>query len=188
MTKYTIIVPFLIIQALITQGQERLELLETNVKQDVINNYADSYLWTKNWWLASGMVIDTSRGGNTMSRNSILTKQKIDSLHYAFTKYISPDLIRFGNLVPRIVYKLDNKAKPYIISTIYELREEKSKPIVQFKIEFDKRAHNKMPDIYSVSINNLDQVNPQTDKYLYSLLKRKPTVEENNITPPKVEK
>jgi hypothetical protein len=52
-----IIASAFLLQFLVAFSQERLELLETNVSQSEINNYADSYLWTKNWWLTNGMIV-----------------------------------------------------------------------------------------------------------------------------------
>jgi hypothetical protein len=186
MIKYGAILILLMGQYLVSKGQEKLELLETNIKQDIINSYTDSYLWTKNWWLNSGMLIDTGKGGNAIAKNSLLTKQKIDSLHQVFTGYISTDQLRSGSMVPRIIYKSNSKGKPYITSSIYEIKDGEPKLLVQFKIEFDKGMHNDMSDVVSIAINNPGKVKPYAAAFINAALQRKPTAQENNITPPPV--
>jgi hypothetical protein len=132
------------------------------------------------------MIVQISKGGNAIAKNSALTKQKIDSLHQIFIKFLPPEIVRFGNLTPRLVYKKRNKTSPYIKSTVYEMRDGSLKPIVQFMIDFDKMQHNNMPDVVNILISNPDVIKPQDVSSLKSLLKRKATVAERNITPPRV--
>ena len=135
-------------------AQKRLELLETNINTSNISEYTESYLWTKNWWLVSSMLIDTSKRGNTIAENSTLSKDKIDSLSKEFRKCLSPEIIRFGNLVPRINFIPNKKIKPYIRSFVYETTDQTTKLIGSFLIEFGSKKHNSMFDIYNIHIED----------------------------------
>ena len=80
--------------------------METNIAGAEMDAYAQSYLWVKNWWLVNGVVPDTSKGGNTFSPGSKLSKPVIDSLSKVFNKYLPGDIVREGDLVPRINFSV----------------------------------------------------------------------------------
>jgi len=168
------------------QGQNRLELLETNIPKNKFPSYGDSYLWSKNWWLGNAMLVDTSKGGNSIAANSLLSKKKIDSLSKEFLKYISVDVLRFGPLQPRINFLADNKVKPYIKASIYEINSSSTKLIVQFVIEFGKGVHNSMPDVIDIRITKPTELQPYTETVVRKIFQRKAIAEENNLIGPTI--
>ncbi len=169
-----------------TFGQKKLEILETNIPKDKFNSYADSYLWTKNWWLLNKKFIDTSRGGNAIATNSKLTKEIIDSLGKEFSKYASNDILFHGKIVPKINFVSSAKSISYIRSSIYLIEGNTAKLIVQFQIEFSKKIHNSMNDVFSLIIFNPKNSTSYSFDKVNSLYNRKTTSQENYITPPMV--
>ena len=167
-------------------SQQRLELLETNIPTNGFSPYGDSYLWTKNWWLTNGMIIDTAKGGNSISVGSKLTKASIDSLSKLFKTFISPNVIRFGNLIPRII-KSNTKSKiSFVKASIYEFDDHSSKLIAQYIIEFATSKHNKKHDVISITITEPGAGWPLLLKEVRSHYNRKANKAELDITPPGV--
>jgi hypothetical protein len=169
-------------------GQKRLELLETNIPIEKITSYSDSYLWTKNWWLTNGLIVDTSKGGNAIALGSSLSKTYIDSIAREFRRVVPPEIVRFGNLVPKINYSKSAKQVPYIKASIYEINESSAKLIIQYLIEFGSGRHNRMNDISSVAILDVKSISPLTFEKVSELYQRKPSLAELDITPPQVSK
>jgi predicted lipase len=144
-------------------------------------------LWVKNWWLSNGMIVDTIKGGNCISTNSKLTKAKIDSLSKEFNKFFNIELIRFGNLQPKINFLTSNSKKRFIKASIYEIENSNCKLLGQFIIEFGNGNHNKMKDIFNIKI-----IEPKNSiclpyKTLIELYNRSASDAEQNITPPLIE-
>lgn len=168
-------------------GQQRLELLETNVAPAQFGAYGDSYLWTKNWWLTSSMLVDIARGGNAIAEGSKLSKAKVDSLGKVFRQYLSPDLIRFGKLVPRIEYTGNKKSKPFIRSSVYEVKGDSVKLLGQFYIEFGTGSHNNMTDVFDVTIMDPKTVTAFPSSIVTGWIKRAATPQERELIGPEVE-
>ncbi len=186
--KFTLMILFTLLCCFTSIAQKRLELLETNIDPQMIGEFTDSYLWTKNWWLTAKMVPDTSRGGNAWSISSKLNKSKVDSMSKLFTKYVSPDIIRFGNLLPRIEYRNSSKQTLHIKSSLYEIRDTAATLIAQFLIEFSTSKHNKMADVHSISIIDPADAIAYPHKQLLNWYNRKATAQEQEMTPPAVER
>jgi hypothetical protein len=174
---------FALLICLSSKSQNRLELLETNVAQKNIGPYTDSYLRTKNAWLADGMLVETSRGGNALAASSKLDKNKIDSLSTLFRKYLPTQLIRFGNMAPRINYLNDPKKPPYILSTVFEINGQEVKTLGQFKIVFAASKHNNMPDVMDIEIVPVKKRKPYTKNAVIRTFNRSATTEEEEMIP-----
>jgi hypothetical protein len=167
-------------------SQQRLELLETNIATNIFSAYGDSYLWTKNWWLTNGMLVDTAKGGNSISAKSQLTTASIDSLSKLFRTFVSPNVMRFGNLVPRII-KSNTKSKTFFVkASIYEFDDRASKLIAQFIIEFVTSKHNKKHDVMSIIIVDPGIASPLPLQDVKNHYNRKANKAELDITPPGV--
>ena len=175
----------MLIVSLVSRSQQRLELLETNVAEAAMNPYGDSYLWTKNWWLSTGMLAAEGKGGPAIGVTSMLTKSRLDSLSKLFNSYISPKVMRQGGLKPRINY-VKAKGEPYIQSTIFEINGEEVKAVCQFKITFSPTKHNEMPDIHDIQITPLEKMKSYDKAMVIKTYKRAATDAESNITPPEV--
>lgn len=167
-------------------SQQRLELLQTNVPAEKIEAYADSYLWTKNWWLTNGMLADVEKGGNALSDKSKLNKTRIDSLGKLFRTSLPPQLIRFGKMKPRLSYEKSTKPPYYILSTIYEINSEDVKPLGQFKIVFGSAMHNQMADVMDIQLIPAGEIKTIDKKLVISTYNRKATPVEINIQGPDV--
>lgn len=167
-------------------AQQRLEILQTNITLKDIATYTDSYLWTRNWWLVGNMLVDTLKGGNAIARESKLNKHTVDSLGKVYRKYISPDLVRFGGLQPRVVYDHSPKLMSFIQSSIYEIQNNQPVLLAVLRIQFSKKMHNNMRDINSIMIVPPSEVTQVSDSTIFALLKRKPTPLEADIMGPVV--
>jgi hypothetical protein len=167
-------------------AQDRMEFLETNVPLTGIDKYADSYLWTKNWWLTNDMMVEPGRGGNSLSPNSSLNKKKVDSLSREFLKYFTVDLIRFGNFQSRVRYVTGKGPRPYILATLYENCNQKPKLIGQYLIEFDKGVHNDKMDVFNIAIIEPSKAKVYPDELLMKTYKREATDQESGMMPPPV--
>lgn len=176
----------LILNATSLLGQKRLELLETNIPMEKITPYSDSYLWAKNWWLTSGMIVDTTKGGNTFAKSSSLSRSYIDSVGKIFRNLISTDVIRFGNLIPRFTYAKSNKQAPFIKASIYEINDSSAKLIIQYLLEFAGSKHNGMMDVSNITILDPESVIPISFIKAKEIYQRKPNEIELDITPPQV--
>jgi hypothetical protein len=168
-------------------AQDRMEFLETNVPVVEIDKYADSYLWTKNWWLTSDKMIEPSGGGNALSPNSPLNKQNVDSLSKEFLKYFTVDLIRFGNFQTRVRYVTVKRPRPYILATLYENCNQKPKLIGQYLIEFDKGVHKDKADVFTIAIIEPSKAKLYPDELLIKTYKRKANDQESGMMPPPVQ-
>lgn len=186
--KCSLILFFTLLCCFTSFAQKRLELLETNIDPQVFQEFADSYLWTKNWWLTARMVPDTSRGGNTWTVSSRLNKSKVDSMSILFTKFVSPDIIRFGNLIPRIEYRNSPKQTLHIKSSLYEIADTAAVLMAQFVIEFSTSKHNKKADVYSISIIDPADAIAYPHQQLLNWYNRKASAQEQEMTPPPVER
>jgi hypothetical protein len=180
------LVLFCLVISFFATAQQRLELLQTNIPAAKIKPYGDSYLWTKNWWLTNGMLVPVDKGGNAIAANSRLNKGSIDSLSKVFRQYVSPDIIRFGNLKPRYSFSGDSEVTYYIQSTIIEINGEEVKPLAQFKLIFSKTSHNNMPDVQNIYIIPRDKIKMYSTSSLIDIYNRKATSAEAEITPPEV--
>lgn len=167
-------------------GQKRMELLETNIPIDKITAYADSYLWTKNWWLTNGIMVDTTQGGNSLSQKSKLTKAGIDSLGKEFRKSLSPNLIRFGNFIPRITTYNSPKQIPYIKVSFYEIEQSSVKLLSQLILEFGTHQQNNMKEVLNIFLLDPKVSIPVSKEFANSLYNRKPNRIELEMTPPQV--
>ena len=169
-----------------SKGQQRLELMETNISSSDMEAYAQSYLWVKNWWLVTGVVPDTSKSGNTFSPKGKLNTQAIDSLSKIFNKYLPADIVRDGNLVPRINFTVNKRLKPYIKTSVYEIDGNTAKLTGLFFIEFDATRHNGMPDVRNIYVFDPAKTKHLPAPVAIDAYKRKATGLENNLVPPPV--
>jgi hypothetical protein len=161
-------------------------LLETNVPAHAFTPYGDSYLWTKNWWLTNGMLIDTTKGGNALSPDSKLTKASLDSLSKLFRTFLSPDVIRFGNLVPRIIQSTAKVKNSFVKASVYEFDNDSTRLIAQYVIEFGIGKHNKKQDVINITIIEHDAGSPAPLERVKRYYYRKATKAELDITAPGV--
>ena len=184
--KFVPVLLCLLLSCFISRSQDRLELLETNIPENDMATYGDSYLWTKNWWLSTGMLVPVEKGGNALASSSKLNKARLDSLSRLFNTYLSPKLLRRGNLKPRIVYVKDKRA-PFIQTTVFEIDGEEVKAIGQFKITFFNAMHNQMPDVQDIEITPVDKIRPHDKATVLKTYKRTATSIEKEITPPEVQ-
>lgn len=165
-------------------GQKRLELLETNISSDKFSQFADSYLWTKNWWLVNRKIVDTAKGGNALSKESKLDKAKIDSLSLVFSRYLTSEIMRFGKLNPRIYLKIDKKLRPYIKASIYEFDNSEVKLVGLFIIEFGSDFHNSMADVLNIIIIDPNDAITYSNSQVKSWYERPSSRLERNMTQP----
>jgi hypothetical protein len=182
-----LILAFLIVFSIEVAAQKRLELLETNIPAKNFVPYGNSYLWTKNWWLTNGILVDTAKGGNAIARKSKLDKSSIDSLGKQFRKLLSPKLVRFGNLRPRIIFYKQTSQAPFITASIYEIGDSSVQLLAVYKIQFGVGEHNQMTDVLDIRIMEPKQVKPISYKSAMDLYSRIPINSEKEITPPGVE-